>query len=165
MNKKAPGDPLAVLPRPERRKWRQAERRAVREHNTRQLATLRNLAAAASELTSVTYPHSAECAIPAEFMIAGKRIRAGRVHQPTLSALTRALGASPTVALLKAGRYGPYWVLTFDLPTAQLVVLVDKLFIHPDWHGESAPLAVPAAPADGRHRPTGPATYLSPVAR
>jgi hypothetical protein len=51
MNRQAPGDPIAVMPRPERRKWRQAERRAVREHNTRQLATLRNLAAAAGELT------------------------------------------------------------------------------------------------------------------
>jgi hypothetical protein len=165
MNRKPPGDPLAVMSRPQRRQWRQAERRVVREHNARQLATLRNLAAAAGELTSVTYPHSAECTTSAEFTIGGKRIRAARVHQPTLSALTQALSATPTVALAKAGRYGPYWVLTFDLPAAQPVVLADKLFILPDRRDGTAPLAVPPAPAHGRHRPTRLATYLNQAAR
>jgi hypothetical protein len=58
----------------------------------------------------------------------------------------------PTVPLLAAGRYGPLWVLTFDLATAPLAVLADKLFILPDRHGGSASPAAPTTPVDaGRH--------------
>jgi hypothetical protein len=149
MNSKALGDPLAVMSRSERGKWRQAERRIVREHNARQLTTLRSLAATGGGLTSLICPDSGGYATSAEFMIAGQRIRAGRVHRAALSALTQALGSTPAVALLAAGRYGPCWVLTFDLATAPLVVLADKLSILPDRPGGSAPLAVPTAPAGG----------------
>ena len=96
------------------------------------MTTLRILAATGGPLTSLIYPDSGGYATSAEFMIAGTRIRAGRVHRPTLSALTQALGSVPAVGLLTAGRYGPYWVLTFELATAPLVVLVDKLSILPD---------------------------------
>ncbi len=150
MNSKALGEPLAFMSFSERRRWRQVERRAVREHNAQQLTTLRILAATGGALTSLIYPDSGGYATSAEFMIAGTRIRAGRVHRPTLSALTQALGCMPTVALLTASRYGPYWVLTFELATAPLVVLVDKLSILPDRHGGSTPLAAPTAPVDGR---------------
>jgi hypothetical protein len=146
MNSKALGEPLAFMSFPERRRWRQVERRAVREHNAKQLTTLRILAATGGALTSLIYPDSGRYATSVEFMIAGTRIRAGRVHRPTLSALTQALGCMPTVALLTASRYGPYWVLTFELATAPLVVLVDKLSILPDRHGGSTPLAAPTAP-------------------
>jgi hypothetical protein len=152
MNSKALGDPLAFMSRPECRKWRQAERRIVREHNAWQLTTLRSLAATGGGLTSLIYPDSGGYATPAEFMIAGKRIRAGSAHGPTLSALTQALGSVPAVGLLTAGRYGPYWVLTFELASAPLVVLVDKLSILPDRHGGSAPFAAPTVPVDGRHQ-------------
>ena len=152
MNSQALGNPLALMSFPERRRWRQVERRAVREHNARQLTTLRILAASGGALTSLIYPDSGGYATSAEFMIAGTRIRAGRVHRPTLSALTQALGCMPTVALLTASRYGPYWVLTFELATAPLVVLADQLSILPDRHGASPPLAAPTAPVDGRHR-------------
>jgi hypothetical protein len=154
MNSKALGDPLAFMSLPERRRWRQVERRAVREQSAQQLTTLRILAATGGALTSLIYPDSGGYASPAEFMIAGTRIRAGRVHRPTLSALTQALGCMPTVALLTASRYGPYWVLTFELATAPLVVLVDELSILPGRHGGRAPLAAPTAPVDGRHRST-----------
>jgi len=150
MNSKALGDPLAFMSFPERRRWRQVERRAVREHSAQQLTTLRILAATGGALTSLIYPDSGGYATSAEFMIAGTRIRAGRVHRPTLSALTQALGCMPMVALLTASRYGPYWVLTFELATAPLVVLVDKLSILPDRHGGSTPLAAPTAPVAGR---------------
>lgn len=152
MNSKALGDPRAYLSRPERRTWRQAERRAVREHNAQQLTTLRSLAASGGGLTSLIYPASGGYATSAEFMIAGKRIRAGRAHRPTLRALTQALGSMPTVALRTASRYGPHWVLTFELAAAPLAVLVDKLSILPDRHGGSASLAAPTAPVAGRHR-------------
>jgi hypothetical protein len=154
MNSKALGDSLAFMSRPERRKWRQAERRIVREHNAQQLITLRSLAATGGGLTSLIYPDSGGYATSAEFMIAGKRIRAGLTHRPTLGALTQALGSMPAVGLLTAGRYGPYWVLTFELATAPLAVLVDKLTILPDRHGGSASLAAPTAPVDSRHRST-----------
>jgi len=162
MNSKALGDPLAFMSFPERRRWRQVERRAVREHSAQQLTTLRILAATGGALTSLIYPDSGGYATSAEFMIAGTRIRAGRVHRPTLSALTQALGCMPMVALLTASRYGPYWVLTFELATAPLVVLVDELSILPDRHGGSAPLAAPTAPVDGRHRSTRFRPYLNP---
>jgi hypothetical protein len=150
MNSQALGDPLAFMSFPERRRWRQVGRRAVREHNAQQLTTLRILAATGGALTSLIYPDSGGYATPAEFTIAGTRIRAGRVHRPTLSALTQAFGCMPAVALLTAGRYGPYWVLTFELATAPLVVLVDQLSILPDRHGGSTLLAAPTAPVDGR---------------
>jgi hypothetical protein len=146
------GDPLAFMSRPERRQWRQAEHLIVREHNAQQLTTLRSLAATGGGLTSLVYPDSGGYATSAEFIIASKRIRAGRAHRPTLSALTEALGSMPAVALLTASRYGPCWVLTFEVATAPLAVLVDRLSILPDRHGGSAPLAAPTAPADGRHR-------------
>src|SRR5260370_34411847 len=112
MNSKAPGEPLAFMSFPERRRWRHVERRAVREHNARQLTTLRILAATGGALTSLIYPDPGGHATSAEFMIAGTRIRAGRVHRPTLSALAQAPGCTPTAALLTASRYGPALVLT-----------------------------------------------------
>jgi hypothetical protein len=147
------GDPLAFMSRSERRKWRQAERRIVRDHNARQLTTLLGLAATGGGLTSLAYPDSGGYATSAEFIIAGQRIRAGRAHQATLGVLAQALGSSPAVGLLTAGRYGPYWVLTFELPAAPLVVLVDKLAILPGRRGGPAALTAPLAPAGGRrHR-------------
>jgi hypothetical protein len=56
------------------------------------------------------------------------------------------------IPLLAASRYGPYWVLTFDLATGPLVVLVGGLSILSGRPGGSAWAAVPAAPAGGRHR-------------
>jgi hypothetical protein len=150
MNSKALGDPLAFMSHPERRKWRRAERRIVREHSAQQLTTLRSLGAAGGGLTGLIYTDSGGYAVSAEFIIAGKRIRAGCVYRSTLNALTQALGSMPAVALLTASRYGPYWVLTFEVATGPLAVLVDRLSILPDRHGGSAPLTLPAAPVDGR---------------
>jgi hypothetical protein len=89
MNSQALGDPLAFMSLRERRRWRQVARRVVREHNAQQLTTLRILAATGGALTSLIYADSGGYATSAEFMIAGARIRAGRVHRPALSALTR----------------------------------------------------------------------------
>jgi len=152
INSKALGDSLASLSRSERRKWRQAGRSALRDHDTQQLTTLRSLAATGGMLTSLIWRDSAGYATSAELVIAGKRIRVGRVHRPTLSALNQALGCMSTVPLLGASRYGPYWVLTFELATAPLAILADKLSILPDRHYGSALLAPATAPVDGRHR-------------
>lgn len=45
--------------------------------------------------------------------------------------MTRATAAIPAIPLLAANRYGPYRVLTFELPAAPLAVLADKLAILP----------------------------------
>jgi hypothetical protein len=140
------------LPRPERRRWRRAERRVLREHQARQLAMLRSLAANGGRLTALAYQHTGGYAVSAEFTVDRKKIRAARVHRPTLSALTEAIGDGPAIPLLAASRYGPYWVLTFDLATAPLVVLADGLSILPCRPGGSAWPAAPAAPADGGRR-------------
>jgi hypothetical protein len=140
------GDPLPCLSRRERRRWRQAERRVLREREAWQLATLRNLAAVGGRLTTLAYEHSGRYAAAAEFFIDGRRIRAAPVHRPTLSALTQALAGTPAIPLLAAGRYGPYWVLTFDLTAAPLVVLAGRLSILP-----ASPPAQPRPPHLPRH--------------
>ena len=137
MNSNAPADPATFLSGRERRAWRQAERRALRDRDALQLTTLRTLAATGGALTGLLYQDFGRHTAPAEFIIAGKRIRAGRVHRPALRALTQAIAATPAVPLLAASRYGPYWVLTFELPTAPLAVLADKLIILPDTPGAS----------------------------
>jgi hypothetical protein len=138
MNSNALDDPFGFLSRRARRRWRQAERRGVRAHQAQQLTTLRSLAAARGALTSLLYPNVGGHAVAAEFLIAGKRIRVGQAHRLTLSTLAEALGSVPAVPLVAAGRYGPYWVLTFEPPTAPLTVLADKLFILPDRHNSFA---------------------------
>lgn len=150
MNSNAPADPLAFLSGRERRRWRQAERRATRDHDAQQLTTLRSLAATGGTLTDLLYRDCGGHAAPAELIIAAKRIRVGRVHRPALRALTQAITAMPAVRLLAASRYGPYWVLTFQLPTAPLAVLADKLAILPDQHDSSTSPALPTPPASAR---------------
>jgi hypothetical protein len=146
----APADPLLLMSGRERRGWRRAERRAVREHEAWQLATLRGLAVAGSRLTALAYLHSGGYAAAAEFTIGGKRIRAARVHRPALGALAAAIDSGPAIRLLAAGRYGPCWVLTFDLAAAPLAVLSDRLSILPGRPGGSTWAAVPAMPVGGR---------------
>ena len=70
-----------------------------------------------------------------EMLIEGKRVRAHRVPRPTLAALKDALASIAGLPLAAAGRYGPYWVLTFKTAAEPLVVLVDRLTILPDWGG------------------------------
>lgn len=145
--------PLDFLTGRERREWRQVELRALRDHDAQQLTTLRSLAAAGGGLTSLLHRDCAGHTASAEFIIAGKRIQAGRVHRPALRALTQAIAAMPAVPLLAASRYRPYWVLTFQLPAAPLAVLADKLTILPDRHHGSAWPAALTPPAGVRRRP------------
>jgi len=147
---------ISALSRPEHREWRQAERRALRDHNAEQLTALRSLAATGGGLTSLIYPDCGGYVTPAEFMIAGRRIRAGCAYRPALIALTQALGRMPTVALITVGRYGPFWVLTFDSATAPLTVLADKLFILPDRHDSPASSAGLPPIVGSRRRVTAP---------
>ena len=153
MNSNAPAGPAAFPSGRDRRAWRRAERHAIHDHDAQQLTTLRALAATGGALTSLLYQDPGGHAAPAEFIIAGKRIRAGRVHRPALRAVTQALAAIPAIPLLAASRYGPYWVLTFDLPAAPLPVLADTLTILPGRHDGPAWPGAPTPPAGGRRRP------------
>ena len=148
MNGDAPAGLLALLARREHRWWRRAERRARRDHDTQQLATLQSLAATGGRLTRLLWQDSGGHAAAAEFMIDGRQIRAGRIHQPTLAALTQALGRTPAVPLLAASRYGPCWVLTFGLATAPLAVLADRLTILPDRHVGPDGFGAPPPPSE-----------------
>jgi hypothetical protein len=145
MNTDAAGDPLDRLSSSERRRWRRAERKLQRDHDAAQLAMLRNIAAAGGGLTRLLCKDSCGQATAAEFEIAGAQIQVGRAHRPTLSALNEALASTLAIPLLAAGRYGPYWVLTFGQPDGQLAVLADNLTIIPDWHG---------GPPGSRHAPS-----------
>jgi hypothetical protein len=153
MNSDAPTDPAVFPPGRERRAWRRAERRALRDHDAQQLTTLRTLAATRGALTGLLYRDSGGHTAPAEFIIAGMRIRAGGVHRPVLRALTQAIGACQAIPLSGASRYRPYWVLTFELPAAPLAVLVDTLTILPDRHDGTPWPAAPTPPSSGRRRP------------
>jgi hypothetical protein len=153
MNSNASADPAVCLSGRERRAWRWAERRALRDHDAQQLTTLRTLAATDGALTRLLYRDCGGHTAPAEFTIAGRRIRAGGVHRPVLRALTQAIAAVPAVPLLEASRYRPYWVLTFGLPAAPLAVLVDRLAILPDL-GDGPPWPATPVPPTGGHRMT-----------
>jgi hypothetical protein len=152
MNTDAVGDPLAFLSRSERRRWCRAERRLQRHHDAGQLAMLRNIAAAGGGLTRLLCRDSYGQATAAEFEIAGARIQVGRAHRPTVGALNEALASALAVPLLAAGRYGPYWVLTFGQPDGPLAVLADNLTIIPGWHG---------GPPGSRHAPRQSAAVIS----
>ena len=132
LSTEAAGDPLDCLSRSECRRWRRAERRLLRERDAGQLTMLRNLAAAGGRLTGLRCRDGCGQATPAEFVIAGARIQVERAHRPTLGVLNEALASALAVPLLTAGRYGPYWVLTFGQPDGPLAVLADNLTIIPD---------------------------------
>jgi hypothetical protein len=112
---------------------------------------LRNLAAAGGGLTGLRCRDGCGQTTPAEFVIAGARIRVERAHRPTLGVLNEALAGALAVPLLTAGRYGPYWVLTFGQPDGPLAVLADNLTIIPDWPGDPPGACTP--PASGRPHP------------
>ena len=82
-------------------------------------------------------------------IIDGRRLRAWRVYRPALTALREALSTIANVPLAGAGRYGPYWVLTFKLAAEPLVVLVDRLTLLPERGGSSAWASLPVGPLAG----------------
>lgn len=139
-------DPFERMSRSERRGWRQADRRAVREHEDFQLAALIGMAQTGGAVTGMLAGGGTELTSSVEMIIEGRRLRAARIYRPTLAKLKEALGSIAAVPLLAVGRYGPYWVLTFKLATEPLVVLVDRLTLLPDWGGSNW-LGSPIRPA------------------
>jgi hypothetical protein len=120
------------VPWRERRRFCCIERSVVRDHEAGQLAILRGLAAARGGLTSVLSRSQGCQAVSAELVIGGRRVQIGRMHRGTVGALAGAVAGTAPVPLLAAGRYGPYWVLTFGLAAAPLPVLADRLVVLPD---------------------------------
>ena len=132
----AANDPFRRLGRHERYSWRRAERQVRRAHERDQIEALRDLAAAGPGMTSlhVARPaHPLQKCSPAELIIAGRRVRAGRIHRGTLAKLKEGLSGIAAMPLTAVERYGPYWVLTFRLATEQLVVLAEHLTLLPEW--------------------------------
>jgi hypothetical protein len=146
MNSNAVNDPVQRMSRSERRGWRRADRRAVREHENSQLEALRDMAHTGSAVTSMLSGAESDFTGSVEMIIEGRRLRAARVYRPTLAKLKEALGSIAAVPLLAVGRYGPYWVLTFKVATETLVVLADRITLLPEWGGTNW-LGVPVRPA------------------
>lgn len=146
MNSNPTEDPLGRMSRSERRGWRQADRRAVREHEDSQLAALRGMAQSGGAVTGMLAGGDSDFMGSVEMIIEGHRLRGARVYRPTLAKLKEALGSIASVPLLAVSRYGPYWVLTFKLATEPLVVLVDRLTLLPEWGGTNW-LGAPIRPA------------------
>jgi hypothetical protein len=148
----AASDPIQRLGRAERRSWRRLERHTRRAHEADQMEALQVLAALGVTVTGMRTPeplHPLQQCAPVELLIAGRRLRAGRVPRRTLATLREGLGSIAAVPLTAVGRYGPYWVLTFRLATEQLVVLAEHLTLLPEWGGSG-----------GRGIPTGPVAQL-----
>ena len=82
-------NPADLLSRAERRQWRRRERRIRHEHEAEQLATLMGLAATGGGITGLTTAGSSTdlCSHRPSLIIEGRRLRAARVHRPTLTAL------------------------------------------------------------------------------
>ena len=147
MKAHSPQDPFTKLPRTERRRWKAAERRAEKDHEAEQLATLQGIAQTGGAVTRMTATDSPSgMASALEIVIEGRRLRAGRVYRPTLSVLKESLSSITHVPLAGVSRYGPYWVLTFKLATEPLVMLVDRLTLLPDWGGSSPWSGGPGSP-------------------
>jgi hypothetical protein len=143
-------DPLSNLSRSERRQWRSAAKQTQRRHEAEQLAALQGLAQTGTPVTGmIANETSFGFCDPVEMIIDGRRLRAGRVYRPAVAALREALSTIANVPLASAGRYGPYWVLTFKLATEPLVMLVDRLTLLPDRGGSSTWTVTPAGPLVG----------------
>jgi hypothetical protein len=72
----------------------------------------------------------------------GSRRLVGRISAAARAALHSAV-ESGKVQLGGAGRYGPYWTLTFEGRGAPLVVLADRLLLLGNAGGAAGPLAAP----------------------
>jgi hypothetical protein len=121
-------DPLEQLSRADRRRWRRLDRHARQVLEAQQLALIRGLALSGAGVESVgpvEGPQFPICAV--EFTIGGRRLT-GRMPKTARVALQAALAFGP-VQLASAGRYGPYWTLTFAGRGAPLVVLVAQLSV------------------------------------
>jgi hypothetical protein len=124
----AASDPLQRLYRADCRRWRRLDRHAQQVLDSQQLALIRRLAGSGAEVASigpVATPGFPICTVD---LIVGSRRLTGRMPKTARVALDAAIASGP-VRLASAGRYGPYWTLTFAGRGAPLVVLVARLSV------------------------------------
>jgi hypothetical protein len=68
-------------------------------------------------------------AVPVELLVGGRRL-VGRASEAALAGLGAAIARGP-VRIGGAGRYGPFWTLTFEGHGRPLVVLADQVALLP----------------------------------
>jgi hypothetical protein len=126
-------DPLEQLSRADRRRWRQESRRVQQAHEASQLRALRSLAATRASVCCISTVERAEPDYPragaVELLVGGRRL-VGRASLVALTSLEAAIARGP-VQIGGAGRYGPFWTLTFEGPDRPLVVLADRVALLP----------------------------------
>jgi hypothetical protein len=125
-------DPLEQLSRADRRRWRQDGRRVQQAYEASQLRALRGLAATHAEVCclSTEGPEPAfPRAVAVELFVGGRRL-VGRASVAAWASLAAALARGP-VQLGGAGRYGPFWTLTFEGRGGPLVVLANRVALLP----------------------------------
>ena len=128
MTSTAASDPLERLSRADRRRWRRLDRQAQQILDAQQLALIRRLAVSQAGVDSVAPLESAQFPICWVEVAVGSRRLTGRMPKTARVALAAAV-ASGRVRLASAGRYGPYWTLTFTGRAAPLVVLMAQLSV------------------------------------
>src|ERR1700722_13306553 len=126
-------DPLEHLSRADRRRWRQEGRRVQQAYEASQLRVLRSLAATQSEVCCISTIERSEPthlrAAAVELLVGGRRL-VGRASAVAVASLEAAIARGP-VRIGGAGRYGPFWTLTFEGPGRPLVVLADQVALLP----------------------------------
>jgi hypothetical protein len=130
----APSDPLDRLSRADRRRWRRLDRQAQATLDAQQLRRLRALADRRPIVESVS-----SVATGSPWMIVlGLSVRswrlAGRAPARAGAELAAAV-TSGSVWLAAAGRYGPYWTLTFGGRSAPVALLLAGLTVSRDDGG------------------------------
>jgi hypothetical protein len=92
------------------------------------LALIRRLAVSQAEVDSVALVDRPQLPICWVELTVGSRRLTGRMPKTARVALNAAVASGP-VRLASAGRYGPYWTLTFAGRSAPLVVLMAQLSV------------------------------------
>ena len=128
-----PSYPLDRLPRADRRRWRRLDAEARAVLDAQQLRRVRRLA---EDRATVDSARCLEASSPWVTVLAlgvgGWRL-VGRVAA-WAGAVLEAAVASGSVQVVAAGRYGPYWTLSFNGREAPVTLLVSHLILS-EVHG------------------------------
>jgi hypothetical protein len=120
--------PLDRLSRADRRRWRRLDREAQGVLDAQQLRRLRALAGSGFEVEFVSLVDGGSPLVSVVELRIDQWRLVGRAPAQAGTAIRAALAAGP-VRLAAAGRYGPYWTLTFAGRGAPLAVLVNGLVL------------------------------------
>jgi hypothetical protein len=132
----SPDHPLDRLSRADRRRWRRLDRGAQHELDAQQLRRLQGLAASRAPVDAVAPVESGSSWVTLLDLAVGSWRLVGRVPTRAGATLAAAVASGP-VWLAAAGRYGPYWTLTFGGRGAPLALLVNRLVVSRKAEGGS----------------------------